>query len=29
VTVTARDFVVATLFPVVEHALLDFRLSPA
>jgi glycine/D-amino acid oxidase-like deaminating enzyme/nitrite reductase/ring-hydroxylating ferredoxin subunit len=28
VTITARDVVVATLFPVVEHALLDFRLVP-
>ncbi|HZB33679.1 MAG TPA: FAD-dependent oxidoreductase [Streptosporangiaceae bacterium] len=28
VTVTARDVVVATLFPVIEHALLDFRLVP-
>ncbi|HEU5156814.1 MAG TPA: FAD-dependent oxidoreductase [Streptosporangiaceae bacterium] len=28
VTVTARDVVVATQFPVIEHALLDFRLVP-
>ncbi|MFB4319622.1 FAD-dependent oxidoreductase [Actinomadura sp. 21ATH] len=27
-TVTARDVVIATLFPIVEHALLSFRLAP-
>ncbi|GAA3934555.1 FAD-dependent oxidoreductase [Actinomadura viridis] len=28
VTVTAREVVIATLFPIVEHALLSFRLTP-
>ncbi|MFI0354902.1 FAD-dependent oxidoreductase [Actinomadura sp. 9N407] len=27
-TITARDVVIATLFPIVEHALLSFRLTP-